>query len=230
MLILDLFSAHPLYALLWVAAVVLALTVHEFSHGLAARLQGDPTAEEEGRLTLNPLAHIDWLGFVLLLVAGFGWAKPTPFNPYNLKYKRFGPALVALAGPLSNILFTLLVGVAFVVVHQTAGFGADNFMMVFFVLIMYINLLLAVFNVIPIPPLDGSKVLYTLIGHRRPDVVMMLERYGTWFLLLLIIFGGGVLGRIFFFFFTLMHTLIAWASPSAAQTLVEALVRIGFLG
>lgn len=229
MLVVQLFSAHPLYPVLWIAAVVLALTVHEFSHGLAARLQGDSTAEYEGRLTLNPLAHIDWLGFALLIFIGFGWAKPTPFNPYNLKYKRFGPALVGIAGPLSNILFTIVIGLVLALVHSMTGIGAENMMVNFFVLLMYINLLLAVFNLIPIPPLDGAKVLYSFIAHRRPDIVMFLERYGTWILLIFIFGFSGVIGRLFFFFFNLMQTLIAAFSPATATLVLDVLFQLGFI-
>ena len=93
----TLFS-DPITFILWLVAIVTALTVHEFSHALAGKLQGDPTAELEGRLNLNPLSHIDWLGLVMLVFVGFGWAKPTPFNPYNLKLKKWGSAIVALAG------------------------------------------------------------------------------------------------------------------------------------
>lgn len=199
---------EPIIFLLWVGAVIFAITIHEFSHGLAAKLQGDPTAELEGRLTLNPLAHIDWLGFFLLVVAGFGWAKPTPFNPYNLKYKRFGPALVALAGPISNIIAVAIIGTALAVVSRTTTLPAENLMVVFFIFVIQVNLLLAVFNFIPIPPLDGSKVLFSFINHSRPDIVLFLERYGIWFLLLLVFFGGGLIGRIFQFFYGITLSLI----------------------
>lgn len=199
---------NPIDFVLWAAAVIVALTVHEFSHALAGKLQGDPTAELEGRLTLNPLSHIDWLGFFLLVVIGFGWAKPTPFNPYNLKYKKIGPALVALAGPVSNMLVTVVIGIVLGIVIRVTDLPPSNLMIQFFIYILQINILLAVFNLFPIPPLDGSKLLYALIGDRYPQVVVFLERNGMWLLLALIFFGGGLLTGIFSFFYNLILTLI----------------------
>lgn len=196
MLIQSLFS-EPILFFLWVVAIIVALTIHEFSHALAGKLQGDPTAELEGRLTLNPLSHIDWLGFALLLIAGFGWAKPTPFNPYNLKYKKWGGALVALAGPISNALIVLIIGAVLALVVRVTDLPADNLMIRFFLLLLEINVLLAIFNLFPIPPLDGSKVLYSLIGDRYPQVVQFLETYGTYMLIAFIIFGGGILTSLF---------------------------------
>lgn len=199
---------EPVVFLLWVLAIIMAITIHEFSHAWSAHIQGDHTAVDMGRLTLNPLSHIDWLGFFLLMVAGFGWAKPTPFNPYNLKFKRFGPALVALAGPASNVLIVVVIGAALAAIHRLVGLPADNLLMVFFVFIIQVNILLAVFNLIPIPPLDGSKVLYTFLGTRRPEVVMFLERYGTWLLLGLVFLGSGIISRIFFFFYNWTFDII----------------------
>jgi Zn-dependent protease len=196
MLIQSLFS-EPILFFLWVVAIIVALTIHEFSHALAGKLQGDPTAELEGRLTLNPLSHIDWLGFALLLIAGFGWAKPTPFNPYNLKYKKWGGALVALAGPISNTLIVVIIGAVLAIVVRVTDLPADNLMIRFFLLLLQINVLLAIFNLFPIPPLDGSKVLYSLIGDRYPQVVQFLETYGTYILIAFVIFGGGFLTALF---------------------------------
>ncbi|PIW36438.1 MAG: site-2 protease family protein [Candidatus Kerfeldbacteria bacterium CG15_BIG_FIL_POST_REV_8_21_14_020_45_12] len=196
MLITSLFQ-EPVLVLLWLGAVIFALTVHEFSHALAGKLQGDPTAELEGRLTLNPLSHIDWIGFALLLIAGFGWAKPTPFNPYNLKYRKFGPVLVAFAGPISNLLAVVLFGVALRLVAQFTLLTPDNLLVIFLVFLMQINLMLALFNFIPIPPLDGSKVLYALIGERRPDIVQFLDRYGFYFLMALVFLFGDLISMLF---------------------------------
>ena len=107
MLILSLLD-QPMLLAAWLIAIVLVLTIHEFSHALADTLLGDPTAKMSGRLTLNPLAHISWLGFFMLLVVGFGWGKPVPYNPYNLKYPRFGAAIVAFAGPFSNLISAIV--------------------------------------------------------------------------------------------------------------------------
>jgi Zn-dependent protease len=202
MLIQSLFD-QPVLVGLWVVAVILALTVHEFSHALTARILGDHTAEEDGRLTLNPLVHIDWLGFVLLLIAGFGWAKPTPVNPYNLKYQRFGSALVAFAGPISNITMALIIAIALRVYTHFVGLELGNLMVVFFLLFIQINALLAVFNLIPIPPLDGSKVLYAFVGPKYPEVVEFLERYGLWLLLAVVFLGGGVIQTVAEFFYNI---------------------------
>ncbi len=200
--------SSPTLFVLWVVAVIFGITIHEFSHGLAARLQGDHTAEHAGRLTLNPLAHIDWVGFFLLVIAGFGWAKPTPFNPYNLKYKRFGSALVALAGPIANITAVVVFGGFLALAARFTSLADTNLMMIFLVLLVQINLLLAVFNFIPIPPLDGSKMLYSFIGQQYPQVVVFLERYGVWLLIGLIFFGDQYIARLFDFFYSLTLQLI----------------------
>lgn len=207
MLIYDLLN-NPIGFFLWVLAIIFGLTIHEFSHALAGRLQGDHTAEHEGRLTLNPLAHIDWFGFFLLVIAGFGWAKPTPFNPYNLKYPKFGPALVALAGPISNTIAVVVIGTALHIIYRFTGITDTNLMFLFFIQLIQVNVLLAVFNLIPIPPLDGAKLLYTFVGQRHPEVVQFLERYGMWLLLALVFFGGGIISRVFHFFYSLTLRLI----------------------
>lgn len=202
------FLEQPIVFVLWVGAIIFALTIHEFSHAFAGKLQGDRTAEDEGRLTLNPLSHIDPLGFILLIIAGFGWAKPTPFNPYNLKNQRIGPALIAFAGPLANVLAVILIGVALSIIYRITELPPSNLMFTFFILLIQVNILLAVFNLIPIPPLDGAKVLYAAIGQRRPEVVQFLERYGMWLLLAFIILGGSILNSIFTFFNRLTINLI----------------------
>ena len=207
MFIQSLFD-KPILLLLWVVAVVVALTVHEFSHGLVARALGDHTAEDAGRLTLNPLAHIDWIGFFLLLIAGFGWAKPTPINPYNLKYKRFGSAIVAIAGPISNLTAALIVAIILRLVTTYTAIGPNNLMLLFFLLFIEINTLLAAFNLIPIPPLDGSKILYSFVGGRYPQVVIFLERYGMWLLLALVFFGGGFIESVATFFYNLILGIV----------------------
>ncbi len=207
MLIQSLFE-QPIMLLLWVVAVVIALTVHEFSHALTAHYLGDRTAEDAGRLTLNPLKHIDWLGFILLLIAGFGWAKPTPVNPYNLKLQRFGSAVVAFAGPISNIVAGIVVAVLLRVATEFMDLSSTNLMVVFFLLFIQINALLAVFNIIPIPPLDGSKVLYAFVAPSRPEVVQFLERYGLWLLLAVVFFGGGLIQTVAGFFYSVTLALV----------------------
>lgn len=193
---------NPLFFFLWVVAIIISLTVHEFSHALAGKLQGDDTADREGRLTLNPLAHIDWFGFFLLIIAGFGWARPTPFNPYNLRHPRLGPILIALAGPLANIIMIAIVGTALGVIVRATDLPPTNLLIQFFLLLIQVNVLLAVFNFIPIPPLDGSRVLYIFLGSRT-ELISILERYGMWFLFILVFLGGDALSALFQFFYNL---------------------------
>ena len=152
-----------------IAVLIMSVVIHEVSHGYAADSLGDPTARLAGRLTLNPLKHLDPFGSVLLpaltyLFGGFifGWAKPVPYNPYNLKNQRWGPAVVAGAGPLANILIALIFGLA---VRFFGNFLAAGFVQIALAII-FINLILAIFNLVPIPPLDGSKILFAALPYR----------------------------------------------------------------
>ncbi|MBI2415689.1 MAG: site-2 protease family protein [Candidatus Kerfeldbacteria bacterium] len=193
-MLLHLLQTQPLYIFPWLITVLISIGIHEFCHALAGYLQGDDTAQREGRLTLNPLAHIDWLGLMLLVVAGFGWGKPTPFNPYNLKYKKWGSAIVSMAGPASNVVLAL----ASLTAYKLAGFSNPlfdqiNLLAVFLLFMVQMNVVLFVFNLIPIPPLDGSKVLYTFLGYRRQNIIVWLERNGFWLLLGLVFLGQGIL-------------------------------------
>lgn len=154
-----------------IAALILSIIVHEAAHGYVANWLGDPTARLAGRLTLNPIPHIDLLGSVivpgLLYVTGagilFGWAKPVPYNPYNLKNQRWGEALVAGAGPAVNILIALVFGL---LMRFSGVFALDAAFLTIAGYIVYINILLAFFNLIPFPPLDGSKVLTAFLPLR----------------------------------------------------------------
>lgn len=191
---LSLLSTNPLYLIPWVLAVLLSIGWHEFFHAMAGHLQGDDTAERSGRLTLNPLAHIDWIGFALMMFVGFGWGKPTPFNPYNLRFKKWGSALVALAGPLSNMLMAVLAIAAYKLLgYPNPLYHEANLLGVFLQFMLQLNLVLGLFNLLPIPPLDGSKVLYTLLGSKHQNTIIWLERNGTWLLLAFIIFAQGLL-------------------------------------
>lgn len=188
MLINALFTEPVLFFAI-VIGIVYAITVHEFSHALGAYLQGDHTARDMGRLTLNPMAHLDPLGFILVLLAGFGWGKPTPFNPYNLRFRRFGPAIVGLCGPLSNLLSGLVFGVLLLVVTRM-GFAANTFLPSFLFMIVFVNFLLGLFNLIPIPPLDGSKIFFPLFPPSWEGLKMNLERYGAQILIAVIVFDS----------------------------------------
>lgn len=155
----------PWMFLVFVIVFLFTLAIHEFSHAFAAHLLGDPTPERSNRLTLNPLAHVDLIGFLAVITVGFGWGKPVPFNPYNLKYPRWGPAIVAGAGPLSNLLFGSLCAVLLRVLAPTLG--DQNLLVVFLASGAILNFLLMFFNLIPLPPLDGSKALFAVLAAER---------------------------------------------------------------
>lgn len=156
-----LFSSPPL-ALAWIIAILFSLTVHEFSHGLMAKFKGDLTAEREGRLTLNPLAHLDLFGFIPLLLFGFGWAKPVPFNPYNLKNPKWDSVLIALAGPASNLIIASVCSIAFRFLVVGGIISPYSLLTAFLFFLILLNLFLMLFNIIPIEPLDGSKLFFAL--------------------------------------------------------------------
>ncbi len=165
-------------------SVIIALVLHELGHAFVSYKLGDPTPKREGRLTLNPLKHLDPLGTLCLFIGGFGWAKPVCIDYRYYKDKKFGVALVSLAGPLVNFVLVVL------------GLFLLNFnvLVEFLVIFISINAGLCVFNLIPIPPLDGSKILAGIIPRKYYDKYMMLERYG--FYLLLIVIMTGVLNPI----------------------------------
>ena len=177
--------------LLRLCSVFLCLTVHETCHGLAAYALGDPTAKRQNRLSLNPLRHIDWFGLAMMVVAGFGWAKPVPVNPNYFKNPKRGMALTALAGPVSNFCLSLLLLLAVRLLWQTpVGDG----LMMFLVETAILSIGLGVFNLIPIPPLDGSKVLFSVLPDRAYRFVLRYERIGI--LLLWALVAAGVGGRV----------------------------------
>jgi Zn-dependent protease len=171
----------------------MSVVIHEVSHGYAALALGDPTAKYQGRLTLNPISHLDPIGSILVPLLGYfaggfiiGWAKPVPFNPYNLRNQKWGEAMVAIAGPLSNIFLAIIFAM---VIRFAAGFSLIN--QTFLNLsgfIVVLNITLAVFNLIPIPPLDGSKILFALLPYRFHQLRQSLERYGLVFVLIFIFF------------------------------------------
>ncbi|MEW6407308.1 MAG: site-2 protease family protein [Patescibacteria group bacterium] len=207
MLILQLFE-NPILFLAWAFALVVAISVHEFSHALAATLLGDPTAKYEGRLTLNPLKHLDPWGTLLLFFAGFGWGRPVPFNPYNLRNQRWGSALVSIAGPGSNLVMILVFGLILKYLYPLFGLGEQNMLFQFLYTLILLNAILMTFNLIPIPPLDGSKLLFAILPASMTDVKIFLERYGFLILIGLIFFAGGIFSRLFYFVISVIDRFI----------------------
>ncbi|OGI26936.1 MAG: hypothetical protein A2359_02065 [Candidatus Moranbacteria bacterium RIFOXYB1_FULL_43_19] len=221
---------------LFIIVLIMSAVVHEVSHGLAALWQGDPTAKYMGRLTLNPLKHLDpWGSFfmpvLLLLFSGgrffFAAAKPVPYNPYNLRDQKFGPAIVGLAGPVSNIFIALVFGL-FLRIFMVTGVipGGDIMILIgnifsgvgllgsglsaigiIFVTVIYINILLAFFNLVPIPPLDGSKLLFAVLPIRE-ETKLYLEQYGIVFIIPIIFFLSGPIFSVIRFLELLFFKLV----------------------
>lgn len=174
------------------AAVLLCLTVHETCHGLAAYALGDPTARRAHRLSLNPLRHIDWFGLLMMFAAGFGWAKPVPVDPNFFKKPKQGMALTALAGPVSNFLLAFLMLFAAKIIFSGASWSQTNEAILDFMLtVAVLSIGLGLFNLLPIPPLDGSKVLFSVLPDRAYDQLMRYERYGMLLLFALMFFDVG---------------------------------------
>lgn len=188
---------HLSGALQRVTAVLLCLTVHETCHGLAAWRLGDPTAKEAHRLSLNPLRHIDWIGFAMMLVCGFGWAKPVGVDMRYFKNPKRDMALTALAGPVSNLLLAFLLMFASRGIYLYAPYGPVwDGVYGFLLYTAALSIGLGLFNLLPIPPLDGSKVLGALLPDRAYQFQLRWERYGILLLLALSLadVGGGLIG------------------------------------
>jgi len=181
--------------------LLFSIVIHEVSHGAAANHLGDPTAKYAGRLSLNPIKHLDPIGsvlvplFLILLRSPvlFGWAKPVPVNPYNFRDQKYGAAKVALAGPASNLAIALVFGLVLRFFPEMGG------IFVMFSYIVYINILLAVFNLLPIPPLDGSHLLFTFLPPGLENLKIFLTQFGVFILLFII-----------FFFFHFLALIIDW--------------------
>ncbi|MFZ2681829.1 MAG: site-2 protease family protein [Patescibacteria group bacterium] len=163
-MLFQLFLNNPLVAVAWIIALILSLTVHEFAHALVGKWRGDDTAELMGRLTLNPLAHLDVVGTLMLVFVGFGWAKPVPFNPRNLKDPLWDGVAIALAGPASNLFLAAFGAMAYRNLADLP-FAEGSVLPIFLILLIFTNLLLLFFNLIPVPPLDGAKVLDAILLH-----------------------------------------------------------------
>lgn len=196
-----------------IAILIFSVVVHEVSHGYAALALGDRTAKYAGRLTLNPVQHFDPFGSFLLplftyFTTGFifGWAKPVPYNPYNLRDQKWGPAIVGAAGPLANIFlavfFGLLLRFGFLYSLGASPVAANFLKIAMF--ITFLNLVLAVFNLVPIPPLDGSKVFFTLLPYRYQHIQVFMEQYGFMLLLAFIFFFSHLIFPVVLFLFKII--------------------------
>lgn len=197
-----------------IVILIFSVVIHEVSHGYAALALGDRTAQYSGRLTLNPLRHIDPFGSILLpaltaMLGGpvFGWAKPVPYNPYNLRNQKWGPAIVGAAGPAANLALAVVFGLIVRFSSSLAVGASGQFIQNFITIaaaISLLNLVLAIFNLVPIPPLDGSKVLFALLPYRWRSIEVTLERYGFMILIIFIFFFAQLLVPIIDFFFRLI--------------------------
>jgi len=172
----------------FIAVIIFSAIIHEYSHGWVADMLGDPTARYAGRLTLNPRAHLDLWGSIILPIVLiptgflFAYAKPVPYNPYNLKDAKWGPVWVAIAGPISNYLLAIVIGLSMQLLPYTPATP-------FLGIIVYANVLLGTFNLVPIPPLDGSKILFALLPYKYSHIKQQLEKNGFIFLILFLFFG-----------------------------------------
>ncbi len=184
--------SNPLLFIIYLSSLLVAITVHEFSHAWAADYLGDPTPRLQGRLKLNPLVHIDTMGMVFLLLLGFGWGKPVQFDPYNLKDPRKDAAWISIAGPSSNFILAIILALLlklFIILQL-------NFLTIIggliFVPVIRMNIMLGVFNLLPIHPMDGFKIIEGILPEKKVHEWTSLQRYGMIFLMLLIfpLFGG----------------------------------------
>ena len=177
--------------LLSIIPALICITLHELSHGFVAYKLGDTTAKDAGRLTLNPMKHLDIMGILMMVVFHFGWAKPVPVNMYRFKNPKQGMAITAVAGPLMNVLITIVFLFLYGLLFRPLG--QENLVLEMIYLTAYLSISFAIFNIIPISPLDGSKVLFSVLPSERYDQLMRYERYGM--ILLLVLVSSGIFGR-----------------------------------
>ncbi|RST77033.1 site-2 protease family protein [Siminovitchia acidinfaciens] len=186
---MERFLAFPIEQIPLVAAVLLiAFTVHEFAHAFTAYKFGDPTAKDQGRLTLNPIQHLDPIGTLLIFIAGFGWARPVPVNRYHFKNPRLAGIIVSLMGPISNFALAVL-GTAILFLLMVTGIAGQLpiFVTQFFNLFVWMNVLLFVFNLLPVPPLDGYRIIEDLVSPSLRAKMTQYEQYGSLIFLILVI-------------------------------------------
>jgi Zn-dependent protease len=181
-MMIEMLFQNPMVFALLAGALVVSISIHEFSHAFAAYKLGDSTGKRMGRLTLNPKAHLDPVGTIFLLFIGFGWGKPVPFDPRNLKNPKRDAAIISLAGPLSNFILAIIFSLLLRFITLNGIFG-----LFLYTAILY-NLMLGFFNLIPLGPLDGNKIVYGFLPNNLAVQWVEIQRYGTYILLFLIIF------------------------------------------
>ncbi|WP_459502870.1 site-2 protease family protein [Bacillus sp. C1] len=190
---MDQLFRYPLHQIPLVAmAIIIALSVHEFAHAYVAYKFGDDTAKRQGRLTLSPMSHLDPIGLIAVLILGFGWARPVPVNPYNFKKPRLAGVLVSIAGPISNLILS---AIGLIIWYSLIRFGVLNAipfavadtLRQFFQIFITLNIVLLVFNLLPIPPLDGYRVIEDLAPANIRAKMTQYEKYGSIVLLILVI-------------------------------------------
>ncbi|OGE07722.1 hypothetical protein A2W70_03755 [Candidatus Curtissbacteria bacterium RIFCSPLOWO2_02_41_11] len=197
MIILTLLQTNPIIALAFIVGLVAGITIHEASHAFVAYRLGDPTAKLAGRLTLNPASHLDLIGTLALLIVGIGWGKPTPFDPFNLRNIKRDSALISVAGAVSNFVLAIILSIPYLFFYFTGNLSLTiNAVYQVISIIIWLNLILGVFNLIPVHPLDGFKVLAGLLPRDWYYDFIQTERYGIFILLFLLITGA--VGRILF--------------------------------
>ncbi len=201
---------EPLSLVFYVIILIISVIIHELAHGIMADRLGDPTPRMMGRLTLNPLKHLDLWGSVLVPLflifshVGMvvGWAKPVPFNLYNIKNKRWGPSIIAIVGPLSNVLIAIIFGL---LLRFLPSFGVTSEpLFVIFSQIVLVNLVLAVFNLIPVPPLDGHHILFSFLSAKFNHFKRLFNRYSIVVLLVILIFLWKYVAIAVFFFYNVI--------------------------
>lgn len=187
---LSLLLTNPIMFVLSAVSLVIAITIHEFSHAKMADHLGDPTPRLQGRVTLNPAAHLDLYGTILLFLVGFGWGKPVQFDPFNLENSRRDAALISIVGPASNFILAI---VSSIILYSFTFFGLGIPLIIGSLLIVFIqmNILLGVFNLLPVHPLDGFKIVEGMLSEKQAREWHQLERYGFLFLIALILPIGG---------------------------------------
>ncbi|MDD5165890.1 MAG: site-2 protease family protein [Candidatus Omnitrophica bacterium] len=201
--LISLLFSNPLLFVILAVLLLYSVIAHEVAHGWVAHLFGDDTALRQGRLTLNPASHLDPIGTLMLFFVGFGWARPVPVDYYNLKRARLGFFSVALAGCAANIL---IASIALILLQFTAV-NANPVFSVILPIMVKINIILGAFNLIPIPPLDGSKILMSFLPYRAQESLAMLEPYG-FFILVFLLFSG-LLNPVIIFMESLIYGIIA---------------------